>query len=145
MIIKIINLEKKINDSRIFQGLEQMNKKWEKEWLLEDNKKLSNKVLELEEKLKPLEEGNDESNDEGSLILELENQFKTLNKRKKALNLTCAQLRRSPLITLSKSRRLKKTIGRTSQCLLKKMTNLRGCSKWAKSMVIWLDLVILRL
>lgn len=51
MSLKIVDLEKKINDYRIFLGLKQMNRKREKEKLFEDNKKLSNKVLELNEKL----------------------------------------------------------------------------------------------
>lgn len=94
---KLMDLEKKINDFRIFIGLEQKNRKREKERLLEDNKKLSNKAFELEEKLKTLGEENDESNGDGSLILELEDQVKSLNERNKGLNLTCAQLIRKSL------------------------------------------------
>lgn len=82
MILKIVDLEKKINDCRIFLGLEQINRKREKERLLEDNKK-SNKVFELEEKLKTVEEEKDESNGDGSLIQELKDQVKTLNERYK--------------------------------------------------------------
>lgn len=65
---KISEIEKKLNDSRLFLGLKKDNRKHEKRILLEDNKKLSNKVLELEEKLKTLEEENDESQSDDSLI-----------------------------------------------------------------------------
>lgn len=54
MSLKIEELEKKLNDSRLFQGLEQVNRKRKKERFLEDNKKLFNKALELEEKPKTL-------------------------------------------------------------------------------------------
>lgn len=63
-----MDLEKKINDSRIFLSLEQINGKREKERLLKDNKELSNKVFKLEDKLKTLEEENDEPNGDDSLI-----------------------------------------------------------------------------
>lgn len=39
MSLKIVELENKLNDSRLFLGLEKYNKKHEKRRLLEDNKK----------------------------------------------------------------------------------------------------------
>lgn len=53
---------------------------------------MSNKVHELEEKLKNIKENMNESHSDDSLIHELENQVKTLNERNKSLNLTYAQL-----------------------------------------------------
>lgn len=61
---KIVDLEKKFSETKLFIGLEQDNKKHEKRRLSEDNKKLPNKVRELKEKLKTLEE-NDESSSDG--------------------------------------------------------------------------------
>lgn len=101
-----MDLEKKINDSRIFLGLEQMNRKREKERLLEDNKKLSNKVLKLEERLKTLDEEMDESRSDDSFIQELEDQVKSLNERNKVLNVTCAQLTRKSLDYLKQIKEL---------------------------------------
>lgn len=68
---------------------------------------MSNKVLEFDEKLKTLEEENDESYSDDSLIQELEDQVKILNERNKALNLTYAQLTRKSLDYLKKIKELK--------------------------------------
>lgn len=61
--LKIVELEKKLSEAKTFLGLEKTKRR-----LLEDNKKLSNKVLMLEKKLKTLEEKNDEINSDDSLI-----------------------------------------------------------------------------
>ncbi len=53
-----------------------------------------------------LEEENDESHSDDSLIQELEDQVKTLNERNKALNLTCAQLTRKSLDYLKQIKEL---------------------------------------
>lgn len=61
MSLKIVELEKKLNEFRLFLGLKKDNRKHEKRILLEDNQKLFIKVFELEENLKTLGEENDES------------------------------------------------------------------------------------
>lgn len=53
---------------RLFLDLEKDNRKHKKKRLIEDNQKLSTKVLELEERIKNLEEENDESHSDDSLI-----------------------------------------------------------------------------
>lgn len=65
---KMVELEKKLSKAKLFLGLEKDNRKHEKISLLKENKKLSNKVCELEEKLKTLEEEKDKSSSDDSLI-----------------------------------------------------------------------------
>lgn len=92
MSLKIVELEKKLNEAKLFLGLEKDNREHEKIRLLKENQKLSNKVHKLEEKLKNIEEVRNESYSDDSLIHELEDQVKTLNEMNKSLNLTYAQL-----------------------------------------------------
>lgn len=68
MSLKIIELEKKLSKVYIFLGLENDNRKHKKRKFLEGKKKLLDKVLELKEKLKTVEEENNESRSDDSLI-----------------------------------------------------------------------------
>lgn len=91
MSLKIVELEKKLSEAKVFLGLEKDNRKSEKKRLIKDNKKLSIKIHELEEKkLKIVKEDKDETDIDESLIQDLENQIKSLNKRNKDLSMTCA-------------------------------------------------------
>lgn len=65
---RIKEVETKLSEFRMFNNLERTNKKFEKGNLLEENKKLSLKILELERVIKSLKETNDSNSD----IIELE-------------------------------------------------------------------------
>lgn len=90
MSLKIVELENKFNEAKLFLSLKNDNRKHENKRLLENNQNLSNKVLKFEEKLKNIGNKRNESHDDNSPIHELEDQVNTLNKRNKSLNLTCA-------------------------------------------------------
>lgn len=51
-------LKERLNDAKTFFGLEKINRKTEKRKLVEKNESLSNKTLELKQKIKSLEENN---------------------------------------------------------------------------------------
>lgn len=72
MSLKIVEFEKKLNEAKLFLNLEKDNKKHKKRRLLENNQKLSNKVIELEERLKNMGEERNESHSDNSLIQEFE-------------------------------------------------------------------------
>lgn len=68
MSLKIVELEKKLNEAKLFLGLEKDNRKHKKRILLEDNQNWSNKVHELEENLKNIGDDRNESHSDDSLI-----------------------------------------------------------------------------
>lgn len=90
MDLKITLLENKLCEDKTFQCLKKDNRRIEKKKLLEDNEKLSNKILKLEKKLKSLESSEVETNNDDSLILDLESEVNALNERNKVLNIICA-------------------------------------------------------
>lgn len=63
-----IRKKKKFNEAKLFLGLEKDNKKHEKRRHLEENQNLSNKFLDLEEKLKNMGEEMNEYHSDDSLI-----------------------------------------------------------------------------
>lgn len=68
MSLKIVELEKKLNEAKLFLSLEKDTRKHEKRRLLEDNQNLYTKVLKLEKKLKNIGEEINESHSDDSLI-----------------------------------------------------------------------------
>lgn len=72
MSLKIEELLKKLSEAKMFLELERDNRRNENKRLFEDNQKLSNKVVELEEKLKIIKGEKDETNSDDSLIQDLE-------------------------------------------------------------------------